>query len=168
MYFILSGANKENLVTVFIFFMGAICLQCNGSADLEPDKGIEITGGEITAVSISGDESNYQFSVTIRSPDTGCSQYADWWEVISPRGDLIYRRILTHSHVDEQPFTRSGGPVQISGQDSVIIRVHMNNLGYGLKGQSGTVSGGFISVKLDPEFAPNLSKQAPLPDGCRF
>ena len=60
-------------------------------------------------VSVSGDPGRYQFAVTIRSDETGCDQYADWWEVVSESGDLLYRRILAHSHVDEQPFARSGG-----------------------------------------------------------
>jgi len=36
----------------------------------------------VTAVSVSGSENSYNFSVTIQSPDTGCDQYADWWDKI--------------------------------------------------------------------------------------
>ncbi|MGA9190363.1 MAG: hypothetical protein WBZ24_01400, partial [Anaerolineales bacterium] len=65
----------------------------------------------VISVDVSGEEGAFTFAVEIASPDTGCDRYADWWEVVTPNGDLLYRRILLHSHVDEQPFARSGGPV---------------------------------------------------------
>ena len=79
---------------------------------------------EITAVTSSGEPGNYNFSVTVGSPDTGCNSYADWWEVVSADGSLLYRRILNHSHVDEQPFTRSGGPVNITATENVICLLY--------------------------------------------
>lgn len=81
----------------------------------------------VTAVSFTGTPDDYTFSVEISSPDTGCDQYADWWEVFDKEGELIYRRILGHSHVNEQPFTRSGGAVKIQEDTFVYIRAHMNN-----------------------------------------
>ena len=124
---------------------------------------------EVQAVKVSGSESKYTFSVTLKSPDKGCSQYADWWEVISADGEnLIYRRILAHSHVNEQPFTRSGGPVKISGNEKVIIRAHMNNLGYGNQAMIGSVKDGFKVVELESDFGNELEKYKPLPTGCAF
>jgi hypothetical protein len=64
----------------------------------------------VVAVEVTGEPGARAFTVTVRSPDTGCERYADLWEVVSTDGDLRYRRVLAHSHVDEQPFTRSGGP----------------------------------------------------------
>lgn len=122
----------------------------------------------VIKVEISGDENEYTFSVTIASPDTGCAQYADWWEVVDLEGNLIYRRILTHSHVDEQPFTRSGGAVAISETTEVVVRAHMNNSGYGSTAQRGSVANGFSTAELDSDFAMALQEQAPLPDGCAF
>ncbi|QCW99083.1 hypothetical protein FGM00_02730 [Aggregatimonas sangjinii] len=122
----------------------------------------------VTKVEVSGDENAYTFSVTIASPDTGCTQYADWWEVVDLEGNLIYRRILTHSHVDEQPFTRSGGTVAISETTEVFVRAHMNNSGYGSTAQRGSVANGFSAAELDSDFAAALQEQAPLPDGCAF
>ena len=123
---------------------------------------------DVTAVNVSGTEGHYTFHVTIESPDTGCDQYADWWEVISPQGELKYRRILAHSHADEQPFTRSGGLVMVAEGEEVIIRAHMNPSGYGGRAMKGSVEKGFRSTVLDRDFAGSLEKQAPLPEGCAF
>ncbi len=122
----------------------------------------------VTAVSVSGSENNYNFSVTIQSPDTGCDQYADWWEVFNEEGELLYRRILSHSHVNEQPFTRSGGPVNIAKDTRVYIRAHMNNLGYGSILQAGTVEDGFDRELLRPDENAALETTAPLPKDCAF
>lgn len=45
---------------------------------------------------------------------------------MSTDGKLLYRRVLLHSHVDEQPFTRSGGPVPIQTDSVVWVRAHMD------------------------------------------
>ncbi len=121
---------------------------------------------DVIAVSTSGQAKNYRFSVTLSSPDTGCDQYANWWEVISEDGKLLYRRILLHSHVHEQPFTRSGGPVNIESGQTVIIRAHMNNSGYGGTAFKGSVDNGFNRIELSPDFASDLEKQEPLPGDC--
>ncbi len=123
---------------------------------------------EVTAVSATGASSSYIFQVTIKSPDTGCDQYADWWEVLTLEGNLRYRRILTHSHVTEQPFTRGGGPIDISEDTEVYIRAHMNSSGYGIKAFKGSVSQGFIATELDSEFSKSLETMEPLPQGCAF
>ena len=122
----------------------------------------------VTAVDVTGEPGAYRFSVTIQSPDTGCDQYSDWWEVVSADGDLIHRRVLLHSHVDEQPFTRSSGPVEIESEDPVIVRAHMHPHGYGGQAFEGTVSGGFTVATLPEGFAAALSEQSPLPTGCTF
>ncbi len=123
---------------------------------------------EVIDVVVSGEENAYIFSVTIKSPDTGCDQYADWWEVLSMNGELKFRRILAHSHVDEQPFARSGGPIEILGETEVYVRAHMNNTGYSNKVYKGSVANGFSAADLDVEFAQNLENTAPLPNGCAF
>ena len=68
---------------------------------------------DVLTVAVTGQANAYQFNVQVASPDTGCDQYADWWEALSEDGQLLYRRVLLHSHVSEQPFTRSGGSVAI-------------------------------------------------------
>jgi len=119
-------------------------------------------------VKVTGDPTAYQFAVEISSPDMGCDQYADWWEVLNEDGQLLYRRVLLHSHVDEQPFTRSGGPVPIASNMIVYVRAHMNTSGYGGSVLKGTVENGFNPVVLEPGFAADVESQQPLPDGCAF
>ena len=122
-------------------------------------------------IMVIGSENNYNFSVTLESPDSGCGQYANWWEVVSEDGKtLIYRRILGHSHVDEQPFTRSGGGVEIDANREVIIRGHMHPTGYGqgVIAMKGSVANGFSTYKLEEEFGIALENTAPQPSGCAF
>jgi len=123
---------------------------------------------KIVSVTTSGSENKYNFSVGISSPDKGCDQYANWWEVISEDGELIYRRILAHSHVNEQPFIRSGGDVSIKKDEIVIIRVHMNTSGYSSIAFRGSVTSGFNEFKIEENFAASLANKAPLPTGCAF
>ena len=59
----------------------------------------------------SGD--GWRFDVTIRHPDTGWDHYADGWQVLYMDGNELGMRVLYHPHVDEQPFTRSLGSVQV-------------------------------------------------------
>lgn len=129
---------------------------------------MSIPAADVIGVQVSGTPGAYQFNVTIRSPDTGCQQYADWWEVVSEDGKLLYRRVLLHSHVDEQPFTRSGGPVPIQADTVVWVRAHMNAAGYGGTAFKGSVNAGFKQTLPDAAFAADLARQAPTPDGCDF
>jgi len=122
----------------------------------------------VLSVDISGEENAYRFNVEIESPDLGCDQYADWWEVITEEGELVHRRILGHSHVNEQPFKRSGSPIKITAEQVVFIRAHMNNTGYGKDIVKGSVLGGFERSLLETDFAKELETQEPLPKNCAF
>ena len=138
------------------------------NSDSNPSKACEGNLAEVKAVATSGASGAYQFSITLESPDLGCAQYANWWEVLDENGKLIYRRILGHSHVDEQPFTRSGGPVDIADDKVVIIRAHMNPDGYGWRAMKGSVKDGFVAGELACDFAKDVESQMPLPTGCAF
>ncbi|MEN8181727.1 MAG: hypothetical protein ABFS46_04230 [Myxococcota bacterium] len=120
----------------------------------------------VREVRVLGSSGSYLLRVTVESPDAGCEQYANWWEVLTPDGKLLYRRILAHSHVDEQPFTRSGGPVSIDADQEVIVRAHMQPGGYGGVAFRGTPGTGFRRTELEPGFAAALAEEAPLPDSC--
>lgn len=132
---------------------------------------------DVIAVQATGESGNYLFSVAVSSQDSGCERYADWWEVVRPDGELVFRRVLGHSHTTEQPFTRSGGPVAVDADETVIVRAHMNTSGtsdgngdgYGGMAMRGTVAGGFAAdPTIGPSFAAKLAEMQPLPDGCAF
>ena len=80
---------------------------------------VEILGVEVRRTG----GSSYHFDVTLRHGDTGWEHYADAWEILSPEGSILGRRVLYHPHVEEQPFTRSLGPVEIPDDSNhVLIR----------------------------------------------
>jgi len=123
---------------------------------------------DVLSVQVSGNPGAYQFAVEVASPDTGCEQYADWWEVFSEDGQLLYRRILLHSHVGEQPFVRSGGPVDIAADDVVYVRAHMNTVGYGGLVMKGSVQAGFKLAEVEAGFGSGLERVPPQPEDCAF
>lgn len=133
----------------------------------------------VTAVSTSGSDGAYTFSVSVESADIDCTQYADFWEVLSEDGALLYRRILEHSHTDANgttdadapgnTFTRDGGPVAIDSTRVVIVRAHMNTSGYNGRAMRGSVDAGFeVAHDIDAGFAADVEDEMPLPTGCLF
>jgi len=155
-----------NKIYVFIGIVGFISYSC--TKNIADQNQLSQNLAKVTAVDCKGQAFNYTFDVTINSPDLGCEQYADWWEVITPDSILIYRRILTHSHVDEQPFTRSGGIINVGADDFIYVRAHMNNTGYGNQVFSGTPREGLALDSLVEFFGSTLELESPLPDGCAF
>ena len=124
---------------------------------------------DVLAVETAGPSGALRFRVTLQSPDEGCSRYADWWEVIHPDGALTFRRILRHSHPDEQPFTRDGGPIAIGRNQVVIVRGHMHPTGYGGVAFRGSADTGFSPWRNGAEeFASGLEDLPPQPDRCLF
>jgi len=176
-------SSGKNIILQVLFFLVSLSLLpgCRGdqtkpSEEISPEnnsieEGLEMAQeifADVLFVEVTGSPNAYQFSVQIASPDTGCEQYADWWEVLSEDGQLLYRRILLHSHVNEQPFVRSGGPVNIEGDTVVLVRAHMNKSGYGGITIKGAVQSGFSEVILSQGFAADVETTPPLPEGCDF
>lgn len=153
-------------LSVYIFSSLILC-GCD-SVNKQTEFNTDGKAAAITAVNFTGEPGNYIFSVTVESPDSGCEQYANWWEVIRPNGTLVYRRILTHSHVTEQPFTRNGGPVNVAADTEVIVRAHMNSNGYGEQVFRGSIVNGFIVDSLNSSFSAELELIDPLPSSCAF
>lgn len=156
---------------IFCLALAAICFgacRANDAPHKNAQGAAEMPAADVVSVSADGEPKAYDFSVGVSSPDRGCDQYADWWEVLSLEGKLIYRRILLHSHVDEQPFARSGGPVPISSDDIIFVRAHMHPGGYGGAVFTGSVTNGFRESELDIAFAANVESDPPQPGDCRF
>ena len=176
--------------SLILILLVSVLVACGGASAPAPISGSELTtatpaqvaqpesaagdqpktdqGADVIEVSVSGNPGSYSFSVTVRSPDAGCGRYADWWEVVSPQGQLIYRRVLLHSHVGEQPFTRSGGRVGLQPDEIAIVRAHMSDTGYGGIALSGNVADGFSIAEIPPGFAADVALQEPLPTACGF
>lgn len=134
----------------------------------EPDTEASTNVADVVGVMTTGEPGSAQVSVTLQSPDLGCEQYADWWEVLDESGALIYRRILTHSHVNEQPFTRSGGPVALEADQTVFVRAHMYPGGYGGQVMTGSIAAGFEVATILPDIDEALEQASPQPNGCAF
>jgi hypothetical protein len=153
---------------IFIFFVGLVSCDSSEHEPLTQDLEQANADADVTAVSASGPTGKYTFHVTISSPDTGCDQYADWWEVADQQGGLVYRRILAHSHVNEQPFTRQGGTVMVGEDQNVWIRAHMNSAGYGGDTFYGNVKEGFSVKDMPDNFGQDIENESPQPTGCAF
>ncbi len=86
-----------------------------------------------------GQDGTWRFDVTVSHPDTGEEDYADGWDVVLPDGEVVkpnpddaFTRVLLHPHVDEQPFTRSQGNLDIPASvTEVTVRAHDSVDGFG-------------------------------------
>lgn len=174
------AASLRPLLLAFV----ALVVACSDDSDTDGQATATETGQRVTtestptgtpsdladviAVEVVGEPGGYTFAVTVASLDTGCERYADWWEVLTADGDLLYRRVLLHSHVDEQPFSRSGGPVPVEPDTELVICAHMNIGGYGGGALRGSAGSGFTLAELAAGFAAEVETLPPQPDGCDF
>ncbi len=87
------------------------------------------TASDVAIVDVTATESGglWRFDVTLRHDDTGWDHYADGWKVTLLTGEELGLRILAHPHVNEQPFTRSLGNVEIpAGTKRVLVHAKDN------------------------------------------
>ena len=145
----------------------AAALLCAGLACRSQEAGAPVLA-DVVSVEVTGAPGAYRFEVGIHSPDQGCAQYADWWEVLDESGNLVYRRGLSHSHVDEQPFVRGGEPVVVDVETAVWVRAHMAPSGYGGTAFRGSASSGFSAAALGADFAAEVADLPPGPPECRW
>lgn len=133
----------------------------------------------VVAVTATGNDFAYTFNVSVESADIDCTQFANWWEVLTEDGALSYRRILEHSHTDANgtsdadapgnTFTRSGGPVPVGANTIVIVRAHVSTGGYNGAVMRGSVAEGFVqALDIEGDFAADVEDDAPQPTGCDF
>ena len=122
---------------------------------------------DVLGVVAQGRPGAYELAVSVKSPDRDCGHYADWWEVVSEDGKLLHRRVLMHSHGDEQPFTRPDAPVALAPDRIVVVRAHFHPTGYGGAVLRGSVARGFAPWPEVPAgFAAGLEREPPLPKEC--
>ena len=70
-------------------------------------------------------DNRWSVNVTLHHDDTGWDHYADNWRVVDGEGKTLGERVLHHPHVDEQPFTRGLGDVEVpEGATTVYIEAH--------------------------------------------
>lgn len=106
------------------------------SVPAEADRACaDVVGAEIGRA----DDGSYRVAATVSSPDTGEEKYADAWRITTMAGEELGVRILTHPHVDEQPFTRSLTGVAIPAGVE-IVRVEARDSVEGYCGESVVVS----------------------------
>lgn len=112
-------AGRLLAVAVSLLLLTAGCRDDTGSGaapETEATQCADVLEAEATRES----EGVFDFVVTVRSPDTGWEKYADAWEVRAPDGTVLGARVLTHPHVEEQPFTRSLSGVEVPAGVSAV------------------------------------------------
>jgi len=69
---------------------------------------LDLREANVIAVSTEAlGNNNYRFIVTLQHDDEGeTPKYADYWQIEDLDGNILGKRVLTHSHSNE-PFTRS-------------------------------------------------------------
>lgn len=102
------------------------------AAPLTTTTGSSVDGcADVIDGSVSAAGETFTVSATVRSDDTGEEKYADAWEVRTLDGEVLGERILTHPHVNEQPFTRSLDGVEIPDDvDEVVLAAHDSVVGF--------------------------------------
>ena len=132
-----------------------------------------IYGAVVLELKVKESSEGYTFDVSILSPDWDCNYYADWWEVLSEDGDLLYREVFQENHIDEQPFKSTGKPIKIEADRVVIVRAHMHtndddDTGYeAMQALKGSVDNGFEFIRLSKNFAKSVAKEDPQPPKCQ-
>ncbi len=106
-----------------------------------------------------------QLQVTLQSPDRDCDRHADWWEVLSEKGELIDRYLIDGPHEFEKPFTTSKTLTRFDLDQTILVRAHFSDdidgvevYGsdrYSTQAMKGKVNDpeSFTSIRLSEKFA---------------
>lgn len=93
---------------------------------------------EVEIVDVKANQSSnksWNFSVTLKHADEGWDHYANEWQIIAPDNKILGTRTLYHPHVNEQPFTRSLGGVEIP-KDVKTVRIIAKDTVHGLSSKA--------------------------------
>lgn len=115
--------NKTSIRFLFLVFPALIPGMASGFAG----------EADVIGAKLRHDGGNrYTVSATIAHGDRGWNHYADAFEVVGPDGKVLGVRVLHHPHVNEQPFTRSLGGIEIpSGVNQITVRARDSVHGFG-------------------------------------
>ena len=103
-------------------------------------------------------DGTWTFSATLSSPYDAPERYADGWRVLSPEGDELGFRHLTHDHASEQPFTRSQAGILVpEGIEVVTIQARDLKNGWG---------GKTFELELEPPEADLVVRVPRVPAGA--
>lgn len=99
---------------------------------IETSTALDLREANVLAVTFEPLEANnFRFHVTLQHDDEGeAPNFADYWQVEDPEGNILGKRILAHSHSNE-PFTRSETIFIPNGITMVIVRGHDMIHGFG-------------------------------------
>lgn len=97
------------------------------------------------------DADTWTFAVTVRHDDRDPDHWADWWRVRSVDGRQLGRRVLLHSHVGEQPFTRDERIRIPRDVRTVVVEAHDKVHGLG---------GATVTADLSKPSGPNFRRRA--------
>ena len=99
----------------------------------------------------SSNDNSWLIKVTLEHNDTGWDHYADNWQVVDEKGNVLGSRVLQHPHVKEQPFTRDLAGVKVpDGVTTIFIKAHDNVHGWTsnqLKVDLTKATGGHLRVE---------------------
>lgn len=125
-------AMKTYLVVILIVLFG-----CTPIPEVA-EKTIALGDADVEYVKVvQHDDGTWTFVVTVRHADTGWDDYADGWDVVvhgvvAKKESDAFTRVITHPHVNEQPFTRSQSGLVVNDEE-VVVRAHDSVDGFGGK-----------------------------------
>lgn len=97
------------------------CLLTLGAVDIAHANEVEILAADFHHNS----NGRWTVNVTLKHDDTGWNHYADEWRLVDDKGNVLADRVLFHPHVDEQPFTRGLGGVELpKGIATIYVEAH--------------------------------------------
>ena len=145
-----------------------------------------IEGAVVLKAEVNPSQPDYTLEVTIQSPDLHCRQYTNWWEIITPEGELKGRETFDQPHKDQSswPGVLTLSAAKVKPDQPLLIRAHfkggqMNHegqfelswhwSGYTNQALKGSIQAGFHrQVRLPGNFALWLEDDPPQPTECKL